>query len=118
MALLIFGLTLWWFVTMLPFVLLVTPPLIRAAATSFPSVVPEDVREHSLHGEASDEAFALSMLAPGLVMITLGVSITYMDLGTFIANSFGQGTKTLIELTSYLSGAALSIIGSSLLVKR
>ena len=118
MALLIFGLTLWWFVTMLPFVLLVTPPLIRAAATSFPSVVPEDVREHSLRGEASDEDFALSMLAPGLVMITLGVSITYMDLGTFIANSFGQGTKTLIEVTSYLSGAALSIIGSSLLVKR
>jgi len=115
---LIFGLTLWWFVTMLPFVLLVTPPLIRAAAASFPSIVPEDVREHSLSGEASEKGFALSMLIPGLAMILLGVFISSMGLGTFIANSFGQGTKTLIELSSYLSGGALSLIGLFLLIKR
>jgi len=115
---LIFGLTLWWFVTMLPFVLLVTPPLIRAASASFPSIVPEDVREHSLSGEASEKGFALSMLIPGLAMILLGGLITSMGLGTFIANSFGQGTKTLIELTSYLSGGALSLIGFFLFIKR
>lgn len=115
---LIFGLTLWWFVTMLPFVLIVTPPLIRAASASFPSIVPEDVREHSLSGEASEKGFALSMLIPGLAMILLGVFITSMGLGTFISNSFGQGIKTLIELTSYLSGGALSIIGLFLLIKR
>lgn len=118
LAALIFGLTLWWFVTMLPFVLLVTPPLIRAAAASFPSIVSDDVREHSLSGEASETAFALSMLAPGLAMVLLGVFITGTGLGTFIAASFGQGTKTLIELTSYLSGGALSIIGFYLLIKR
>jgi len=115
---LIFGLTLWWFVTMLPFVLIVTPPLIRAASASFLSIVPEDVREHSLSEETSEKGFALSMLIPGLAMILLGVFITSMGLGTFIANSFGQGTKTLIELSSYLSGGALSIIGLFLIIKR
>ena len=112
------GLTLWWFVTMLPFVLLVTPPLIRAAAASFPSIVPEDVRVHSLTEEASEGEFALSMLVPGMAVVLLGVVITGTGLGTYIANSFGQGTKTLIELASYLSGGALSVIGLFLIIKK
>ena len=42
------GLTIFWFVTMLPFVLLVTPPLIVAVASAFPSIVSEDLRTNSV----------------------------------------------------------------------
>jgi len=118
LTLLVAGLTLWWFITMLPFVLLVTPPLIRAAAASFPSVVPEDVRMHSLSRELPERGLALSMVVPGLVMVLLGAVVTFTGLGTFMAASFGQGTKTLIEAMTYLSGGTLSLIGSTILIKK
>jgi len=46
LTLLSIGLTIWWFTTMLPFILTITPPLIRVAAETFPSIVPEQVRRH------------------------------------------------------------------------
>ena len=118
LALLFIGLILWWFITMLPFVLLMTPPLIRAAVASFPSVVPEDVRMHSLSRELPERGLALSMVVPGLVMVLLGAVVTCTGLGTFMTASFGQGTKTLIEEMTYISDGALTLIGSTILIKK
>ena len=118
LALLVAGVTLWWVVTMLPFVLLVTPPLIRAAANAFPSMVPEEVREHSLRDELLEKEFALSMLVPGFILILLGLLTTSTGLGVFIYDSFGSVTKTLVELMTYSFGVILSIIGSVLLIRK
>jgi len=118
LTLLIVGLTLWWFVTMLPFVLLVTPPLIRAASTAFPSLVPEEVRLHSLHEELPESRFVASMIAPGVFMILLGLAVSYTSLGVFIKGYFGEVTQHLIMLMSYISGGALSITGVLILGKR
>jgi len=111
LAFLIVGLTIWWFVTMLPFVLLVTPPLIRAAASAFPSIVPGEVREGSLRGELPKAAFSLSMLVPGLIMISIGLAVSYTSLGHYMINFFGGTTKILVEMMFYISGGILSVLG-------
>ncbi len=115
---LIFGLTIWWFVTMLPFVLLVTPPLIRAVASAYPSLVPEEVAHHTLREEIPERWFALSMIIPGVAMVLLGFSITGTGLGAFISGFFGSATRSLVEAMTYLSGGALTLIGALFLLQR
>lgn len=115
------GLTIWWFVTMLPFVLMVTPPLIRAVSGGFPSLVPEGVRTNSLGRELPKLAFSLAMLIPGILMISIGLATTYTGLGeamsTGLLQLFQKAPQNvpvimaLIQLMFYLSGAVLSILG-------
>lgn len=109
------GLTIWWFITMLPFVLLVTPPLIRAAAAAFPSVVPDTVRTYSLKEELPKKTFCLAMLVPGILMILSGLAITYSEVGEWIAMGINPEirdvTMVLIQLLFYGSGVVLSILG-------
>jgi MFS family permease len=105
------GLTIWWFVTMLPFVLLVTPPLIRAAATASPSVVPKEVRIHSLKQELPKAAFSLSMLVPGLIMLLIGLVTTYTDVGVYLSTAFSEPISLLIQSMFYISGIALTCLG-------
>lgn len=105
------GLTIWWFVTMLPFVLLVTPPLIRAAATAIPSIVPKDVRIHSLKQELPKTAFSLSLLVPGLIMLLIGLVTTYTDVGVYLSSTFSEPIFILIQLMFYISGIALACLG-------
>ena len=105
------GLTIWWFVTMLPFVLIVTPPLIRAAATAFPSIVPKDVKLHSLKQELPKKTFSLSMLVPGLIMLLIGLTITYTDVGIYMSTSFSETAFIVIQTMCYISGIALVCLG-------
>ena len=105
------GLTLWWFVTMLPFVLLVTPPLIRAVAAAVPSIVPEDVKIHSLKEELPKTTLSLAMLVPGLIMLLIGLATTYTGVGSYFSNTFGDPTSILIELMFYISGITLTCLG-------
>ena len=112
------GLTIWWFVTMLPFMLLVTPPLVRAVASAFPSIVPEEVRIHSLDEDMPKLTFSLAMLIPGLILILVGLTTTFTVLGTYTVNFFGETTKAFIELMYYASGAVLSILGILVYIKQ
>ena len=105
------GLTIWWFVTMLPFVLLVTPPLIRAVAVAVPSIVPDDVRTHSLMKELPKTTFSLAMLVPGLIMLLVGFATTYTDVGVYLSTTFKEPIPALIELMFYVSGIALTCLG-------
>jgi len=105
------GLTIWWFVTMLPFVLIITPPLIRAVAIAIPSVVPEAVRNHSLREEFPKTSFSLSMLVPGLIMLLIGLATTYTDVGVYLSTTFKDPIPVLIELMFYISGIVLVCLG-------
>jgi len=118
LAFLVMGLTIWWFVTMLPFVLILTPPLLRVAALAFPSIVPEDVRTHSLKQELPKKTFSLAMLIPGLIMLSFGLASTFTDLGSLLSSNFGATTMTFIQLMFYGSGAVLVILGLSILISR
>lgn len=105
------GLTIWWFVTMLPFVLLVTPLLIRAAARAMPSIVPKDVRLYSINEDLPKTTFSLAFLVPGLIMVLTGLAASYSILGDYINSSLGEPISTVIRLMFYVSGGVLSILG-------
>jgi MFS family permease len=105
------GLTIWWFVTMLPFVLLVTPLLIRAVAIATPSIVPEDVRLHSLKEDLPKTTFTLAFLIPGLIMLLVGLAMSYTVFGDYVYTYFKEPATTVIRLMFYVSGAILAVLG-------
>ncbi len=116
------GLTLFWFVTMLPFVLLLVPALISVTARAFPSIVPEDVRINGVK-RASNRLLGASMLTPGLTMITIGLLITCTSLGSYLSINFATSyfpttTLSLIQILLYSGGCVLSILGGCLLIKK
>lgn len=104
------GLTIWWFVTMLPFVLLITPILIKVIAWAAPSIVSEDIRTHSLRKELPRTTFSLAMLVPGTVMLLIGlISTTYADFGKLF---FLEGVSLIAtQALFYGSGVVLIALG-------
>ncbi|MEM1516511.1 MAG: ECF transporter S component [Thermofilum sp.] len=116
------GLTAYWFVTMLPFVLTITPILVRAAAAAFPGIVPESIRAHSLREELPRTTFALAFIAPGLAALLTGVAIGFTPFGSYLASQypkvFTPKVLELLQLLFYLCGAALLILGFSFLGAR
>lgn len=115
------GLTIFWFVTMLPFVLLVTPPLIVAVSSAFPSLVADDVRNSTLK-QLPRRSFGLSMLVPGIVMIVVGLATTYTAFGTYLstnfASTFSSTIMALLQLLFYGSGIALAALGAIVLLRK
>ncbi|MFH0896907.1 MAG: hypothetical protein V1850_02515 [Candidatus Bathyarchaeota archaeon] len=107
----IVGLTIWWFVTMLPFVLLVTPVLIRAVSLAFPSLVPKDVRTNSLKDELPKRTFSLALLIPGLIMVLIGLIITLTPMSGQMIAFFKEPTTILVEGMFYVSGIVLIALG-------
>lgn len=105
------GLTLYWFITMLPFVLLVTPLLIRAVAHAMPSIVPEGVHACCLMAEIPRKSFALAMVIPGLLMIIAGLATTFTPLGMITAGAAKLTSTLLIELMYYVGGIILVTMG-------
>jgi MFS family permease len=115
------GLTIFWFVTMLPFVLLITPLLIVAVSNAFPSIVADDVRESTLK-ELPRRSFALSMLIPGIIMILTGLATSYTVFGSYLstnfASTFSSTIMALLQLLFYGSGIVLSILGALVLLRK
>jgi hypothetical protein len=108
------GLTIWFYVTMLPFVLIVTPLLIRAVASAFPSFVPDHVKKASLREELPTTQFSFAILVPGLSMLIFGLATSYSPLGSFMISYFKEPTSALVQLMFlfiYVSGAALTALG-------
>ena len=112
------GLTIYWFVTMLPFILLVTPLLIRAVAQAMPTIVPEEVRVNSLETELPKTSFSLATIVPGVIMLLIGLATTFTQLGAFTASASKLSGTLMIELMYYIGGATLIIIGFIALVKQ
>ena len=107
----IVGLTIWWFVTMLPFVLLITPVLIRAVSLAFPSFISEDVRKNSLKSELPQRTFSLALMIPGIIMVIIGLIITLTPMHAQMIAFFKEPTTMLVEGMFYVSGAVLTILG-------
>jgi hypothetical protein len=112
------GLTVYWFVTMLPFVLLVVPPLIRAIANAMPSLVSDDLRTNSLRSELPNTSFSLAMIIPGAIMVLIGLLTTFTALGDYTVGASNLAGKLLIELLYYIGGATLAVVGVFALLRR
>jgi hypothetical protein len=114
----IFGLTVWWFVTMLPFELLVAPALIRGVVRAFPGLVSKELNEKTLGSSFSEKGLAAGLLVPGVLMLIIGATMTYTGLGETITGLFGVAPKNLIEILGYFSGALLSVLGVAIYMKK
>lgn len=110
----ILGLTIWWFVTMLPFVLIVTPVLVRIVVTAFPSLVSEELKVHSVSEEFPSSVFTIALAFPGIIMLILGLFTSFTSFGDVLIAYFGGATVSLIEIMFYASGIILSITSLAL----
>lgn len=113
------GLTSWWYITMIPFQLLVTPILIKAVVRAFPSIVPQDVIEASLRKEMPTMHFAIALLVPGLIMFSFGIA-TILD-PNIALSMVGVLRKayliaSLIQVMFIATGLGSTILGASLMV--
>ncbi len=116
------GLTIFWFVTMVPFVLLLVPPLLSVAIKAFPSIVPPELKASGVT-PVPKRLLGASMLAPGIIMILIGVTITYAPLDSYLSTNFAASylpitTLSLIQLLLYAGGIALSMLGSIYVFKK
>jgi hypothetical protein len=117
------GLTLWWFSSMLPFVLLAVPPAIRGACKAFPSIISESVVTATVKKEIPRLTFASALIFPGIAMILTGLATSLTPLGLLMSPAFGSGivqqlTLTLVQLMFYLMGSILTVLGLALLTVR
>jgi len=112
------GLVVWWYVTMLPFVLLLGPPLIRAVASAFPSMVSDQVRLATVTNEALKKSFSLAMIVPGVLMLLIGIVITFLDPSWIMELNIVSDTIILsgIEVMFIVGGAILLLLGSLVLM--
>jgi len=107
------GLVAWWYVTMLPFVLLLGPPLIRSVASAFPGLVSEEIRSSTLKGEVPKRSFSMAMVVPGSLMLLIGIAITLGDPGQIVALNLAPSPLILagMQVMFLASGALLLILG-------
>jgi len=105
------GMTIYWYVTMLPFVLLLVPPLVHAAARAFPNLISPDLAE-ALKKKTPMKDLGTSMVVPGLLLILLAASLSFTDVGVYMARVFGSNSKAAMEVLSYVCGVALSAVGA------
>ena len=107
------GLVAWWYVTMLPFVLLLGAPLIRAVALAFPGIVSEEMRSATVKGEALKKSFSLGMIIPGLLMLLIGLAIFFADPNWIIELKIAPSEIILVgmEMMFIVGGAILLFLG-------
>ncbi len=118
------ALTVWWFVTMLPFMLLVTPPIIKAVSAAIPSHIPEDVRTVSLRSELPQPLFAKSLILPGVALLVIWLLLSFTPLGQILLYGLAIKLKSgaalsleAMEALFLISGIVLSGIGLLVYIK-
>ena len=104
---------------MFPFMLFLTPFLIKISAIALPNITPIDVGNASLRQEFPTKFFILSMLLPGIIMFFLGLSlyitpfvnIIYNGLTTIIKPEKASLTIDLIKIMFILCGFSMTFGG-------
>jgi uncharacterized membrane protein len=114
------GLTIFWFVTMLPFVLLIVPPLIAVASHAFPSIISPELRDNG--AKVPKRLLGASMLLPGIFMVVLGLVLVYVPLdgilsSNFVVSYFPVTSVQLIQFLLFAGGVVLSGLGGATLLK-
>ena len=109
------GLVAWWYVTMLPFVLLLGPPLIRAVGSTFPGLVSVQIRSSTMKREVPRRSFSLAMMLPGLFMLLIGMVITFTDPGKVLALNLAPSALILAGMQVMFLGSGAVLFTLSML---
>ncbi len=117
------GLTVWWFSTMLPFQLLVVPPVLRALAKSVPNLVPQDVIRECLEGVTPKSKLVITLLLTGCLAVGVAaLTVFSREVASFFVGALRpdrrEAVKSLIAFMFSVTGAALLATGSVLAVAR
>lgn len=111
------GLTLWWYITMLPFALLITPAVLKACVRVIPSIVPRDVLEASIRHEIPSGLFTKVLVLSGAAMIAIGVA-TFLPQAKVLVVAYKEEVAELvlngIKLMFLLTGGVCTSIGIGL----
>lgn len=108
---LVVGLTAWWYVTMLPFAILLTPVLVRAATSSVRNLVRQDLGQASL-AELKRPTFlalggsGLALLVGGLISLVYPASIAEL----FAVGKFAAMKSSLTEVITWMSMATGAVL--------
>ena len=116
------ALTVWWFVTMLPFSLIVTPAILKSIAQAFPSITPMQLRSVNFGREFRSRAFNLTMMISGSGLAVIGLFLAYTPLGNQLLYAFTiklhqeYALLTIQFINSILMtfGFAMTILGAAL----
>ncbi|MGQ9479724.1 MAG: hypothetical protein ACUVQ0_06945, partial [Thermoproteota archaeon] len=112
------GLMIYWFITMLPFILLITPLLIRIFTHVMPSKIPEKTSIYSLKNEIPSNSFTLAMIISGLLMLSIGLLTTFTPLRDFTITAAKLTSTLLVELMYYVSGTVLIALGFIMRIRK
>ena len=110
------GLIAWWYITMLPFVLLFGPPVIRAVASAFPGIVSEEIKSSTIKNEVPRKSFSLAMAIPGLLMLLIGLALTFADPDQLLAIKLAPSTLILAGMQAMFVGGGVILLALGLLV--
>ncbi|MGB9730133.1 MAG: hypothetical protein ACP5GU_08725 [Thermoprotei archaeon] len=106
---LIIGLTLWWYITMLPFALFVGPILIKAVVSAVPILASQDLRNATLKSEIPKIKFMTVLVVSGSLMILIGLSFLYYpNLGSSLLLK-KNATDMITTMFTFTGGASLII---------
>lgn len=123
LALFASALTIWFFITEYPFVILLTPPVVKAVSYTSPSILSEHVVLSSLRRELPSKDFALALMAPGALLLLLGVVVLLTPIGGFLMGGLAARfsptqvgaitaatTSLLIAWGALMSGAGVLVL--------
>ena len=112
------GLTLWWYITMLPFMLLVTPVLLRACARAMPGLMPGGVLHAALKQAVPSKLFAavltlsgLGMVLVGLVAFLPGAEVLVVAYESLVGPEYATIVLNGIRTMFLLTGGSCAVVG-------
>jgi len=112
----VIGLTLWWFITMLPFMLLFTPILLKSAAGAMPYLIPETIKRASLKQELPTKFFSLTLISSGIAIVSIGICTLSSPVSSIFIGAIGPRLLNGVTTMFLVTGSASTIVGSLLMI--
>ena len=111
------GLIAWWYVTMLPFVLMVGPVLIRAVAPALTGLLSQEL-SLKLREQVPRGNVLLAMFVPSVVMLVVGVFLATANPSLLVASHFAPNVLILTGMQAMFLVSGLVLLVLSLLTLR
>ena len=104
------GLTVWWFSTMIPFQLLLLPPLLKALVRALPGLVPAEVKKECEEGVTPRGALISALLiasAPALILAV--VTALSEDIALFFVGALPSQVQPVVRSLIVMMFAATGV---------
>ena len=111
------GLVAWWYVTMLPFVLVLGPILIRAVAPALSGLVSQEL-SLKLKEEVPRKSLFVAMILPSMIMLAIGVTLVTANPSLLVSSSFASNAVILTGMQLMFLGSGLILLVLSVLTLR